>query len=536
MRARLGLVFLCLAAAAACSDDKKDGPGDDDAPPLTIVQTLPAADAVDVAASTAAITVTFSQALDAASVPAQLLLARGDATLPVTYTVNGPLLTVTPGGALGYGSRCALTLPAGIRGAQGSELEADAILAFTTAITSGLAQTELAADDQLRRKTGDQIGVDAAGNVFALFSFDNDDIRVRRHAVSTGTWSPEATVVAGESATLSVSASGDALVAGREFSGPYRNWTSLYTSGGSWAMAEQVSTQADSEGPADIVLAAGTASAIFRGDLNAGTAHVRFARKSAGAWQVSQQISDVGALAGMPLVASDGAGNTWAVWSQANTEGTFNTWAAYCPAGGACGGASVIDDAAANTAVVDLAMSTSGVAIVLWSEGAGATARYWANVATGTSFGGSAPISPAGTLGGGSVALCGTGSGFVIWSQTDAALGRDDVWSVRYSGGAFAEPVRIEQSNATASAPRAVCDAVGNATAVWIQESQAVASVWSNRYRAGVGWREPRLVEEHTAIVEAVDLGGNADGRAVAWWIERVAAETVVHVWAGDVP
>jgi len=83
-----------------------------------------------------------------------------------------------------------------------------------------------------------------------------------------------------------------------------------------------------------------------------------------------------------------------------------------------------------------------------------------------------------------------------------------------------------------ASAPRLAVTAAGDAVAAWIEPAVGGARVRFARY-SGAGWSAPvTIVEGDKLFANWADLPGveqAGDGALVAWWLEKVAAETYAY-------
>lgn len=123
------------------------------------------------------------------------------------------------------------------------------------------------------------------------------------------------------------------------------------------------------------------------------------------------------------------------------------------------------------------------------------------------------------------MAMDALGNATALWIQG----GRS--WANRYTvNGGWGVPALIETSTQPASDPRVAMDAYGNAMAIWRQSDGARNNLWSNYYQTGVGWGQPVLVEYYDGTyisqgevgdVTSPQLAMNAAGLAVAVWLQQ---------------
>lgn len=116
------------------------------------------------------------------------------------------------------------------------------------------------------------------------------------------------------------------------------------------------------------------------------------------------------------------------------------------------------------------------------------------------------------------VAIDGTGKGFVTWS---AAGGAVKAARQAQAGGTWENAVSLGATGAPADAtPQIMADQAGNAIAVWVQQQGGVNVVMANHFAADQGtWSTPQQISKDTTSasieVEAVQDGA---GNGVALW------------------
>ena len=109
--------------------------------------------------------------------------------------------------------------------------------------------------------------------------------------------------------------------------------------------------------------------------------------------------------------------------------------------------------------------------------------------------------------------------------------------SVASAGKAWAAGERIgPESGSIYEPPQIRFDGLGNAMAVWIQETFGVAQrdLWANRYTAGTGWGTPQIIAPGVgARMGRVQFGMSADGKALAVWeVMDDPYAPMAHIWS----
>lgn len=173
-----------------------------------------------------------------------------------------------------------------------------------------------------------------------------------------------------------------------------------------------------------------------------------------------------------PWVATGGHGRAMAVWTQSDTNYVNVSASLYVPGAGWGPTELIEDDDSVNPSYPQVAMDADGNAVAVW--------RVWAS-----------PIY--------------------------------DVWANEYivgEGWGTAHLVETVYSG-TSSIPNIAMDDGGNATVIWQENIDTMASLVSCRYTADSGWDEPELVEhDDTGHVLSWDVASDRDGRALAVWAQ----------------
>lgn len=282
-------------------------------------------------------------------------------------------------------------------------------------------------------------------------------------------------------------------VAGRTataaLSGPAGSWATPDVIGASGSYSPQVAVTAN--GDAVMVWLVGetpTKSSLW-GSRRLGTA-----------WSAPVRIVTGGSGMGSPRLRADAAGNAIAVWFERPSARNEVHAARFTASSGSWSAPAVLNDGVAQAYEAELAMTSTGDALVVWTEagdsgqasGIGAN-RYLAATAAWT---GETRVQPAGARPGVSphVALDGTGNAIAVWLQ--GAVGdatRLEVWAAAFEapGARWALPTKL-MTDPTAyteggesQAPQIALNAGGDAVVVWAQRtaSAPAPSIWSRVYR-----------------------------------------------------
>ncbi|MEM7136352.1 MAG: Ig-like domain-containing protein [Myxococcota bacterium] len=204
-----------------------------------------------------------------------------------------------------------------------------------------------------------------------------------------------------------------------------------------------------------------------------------------------------------PVVAADPNGNAIAIWVQRDMENNEQlVWANRYEPGSGWGTAAAIDPNPAGGLLIGnglrLGMDDDGNAIALWVRPLIDGDVVWANRYTAGSGWGTAEIIKDDettdvtqqrlTVGPG-------GDAFLVWRQPGET--RADIWSVRFSGTAWEDPVRIDNYDADdKGAPDVGVDGSGIAYAVWAQVDPDFSNIYAVQYTPGSGWGTPELIED----------------------------------------
>jgi hypothetical protein len=251
--------------------------------------------------------------------------------------------------------------------------------------------------------------------------------------------------------------------------------------------------------------------------------------KHANQWGTPQPIDTNAVLAHDHQIAVDSAGNAIAVWSDVVRNPGYSIWASrYDTAAGRWStGQRIQTDPTYWNSHPQVAVSSSGSAVVVWSHFNGSNTNVWANrFNVGTDSWGSAEQIE--TIDTGNaynlrVAIDNSGNAIAVWSKSDGS--RRNIWANRYEAGAgsWGAAELIENDNSgDARYPQVCFDRDGNAIAVWIQSDGSRFSIWVNRYDAVTGsWGAAELIEnDNSGDARYPQVGLDRDGNAIAAWTQ----------------
>jgi hypothetical protein len=222
-----------------------------------------------------------------------------------------------------------------------------------------------------------------------------------------------------------------------------------------------------------------------------------------------------------PVVSFDASGHALAVWEQFDGVSPRIGFKRYT-AGSGWGTAELIETGNGSAQDPQIAVNGSGHAIAVWQHTESIRGSVRAISYTPGSGWGTAELIEFDDVGDAilpQVAIDPNGNAVVVWQQYDGA--RFNIWYNRYVAGTGWEgPGLLESDSGQASAPRVAIDASGRALAVWQQFDGANTNILASRYVPGTGWGAPELLESRTGETFHARIAMNADGSALAVWLQ----------------
>lgn len=287
------------------------------------------------------------------------------------------------------------------------------------------------------------VAIDASGNAMALWRQTDGffyGITARRHVSGAG-WQAAVTVNTTSAEDiykprLGFDAAGNAIAVWYQLNaGRYSIWSNRFLAGGSWQTAELVETDDASMAldPQIAVDAGGNAVAVW--EQTAGSYRSIWANRyvAGSGWGTAVVIetNDTG-NASVPQIAVDGLGNALVVWCQAGS-GSLRIEGNRYVVGAGWGTATLVSGSGLDAGSPSLASNAAGEAFAIWTQSDGTRNSVRANrFAPATGWGSAQSIEPA--QHGNSllprVAVDADGNATAVWSKSGPTT--NDIWANRY--------------------------------------------------------------------------------------------------------
>jgi len=265
------------------------------------------------------------------------------------------------------------------------------------------------------------------------------------------------------------------------------------------------------------------------------------------AWGEDEWLEAVGTgSSSQPQIAVDGQSNALAVWEYDEPAGT-RVWASRYTRVDLWGVPEPIDGGDEPSSNPRLATDDAGNGFAVWKQGAAAartniwTNRYvvgegWGTPALLQSVEVTNAVSP-------SIAADPAGNAIAVWIQREMDGINRVVWASRYEpGSGWAPAASIDpMPSPTAGTKTSVgMDDDGNAIAVWARQTATSTGgrgwvLWANRYVVGEGWKTAdaaTLIKddpETTALKERLSVGPNGDAFVV--WEQNDPMRNIDDIW-----
>ena len=314
-----------------------------------------------------------------------------------------------------------------------------------------------------------QIAIDASDNGIAVWSqyfMGNSYCMANRYTAGSG-WGTGMSIEAVNGSTaypqIVMGAGGDAMAVWPKSA----VWVNTYTVGSGWGTA--ASLEASSLGIDPQIARDASGNAIIVYQKYDGSKYSISASRytTASGWGAAVSImSDTGNIYANPQIAIDDSGNAIAVWD-AYSGSTVRIWASRY-SGGSWGTATIVDEDPSNNAYnPQIAMDSSGEAVVVWGQGAEVRSKKYI---PGAGWGG---LEIAGLGDTPAIAVGETGQAIAVWQLSSHIVGK----TYSFVSG-WGEMVTLEDSIDFAESPRIAMSRDGKAIAVWRQ----LNDIWVNRY------------------------------------------------------
>ena len=238
-------------------------------------------------------------------------------------------------------------------------------------------------------------------------------------------------------------------------------------------------------------------------------------------WGAPTIINDPAALVSHPEIAADGNGTVIAVWEQL-LDGIWSS--RFTPATG-WGVPELVSMPNAGGALVPrIAFAKDGSAIIVWQQGDGSRTNIWSNrYSPGSGWGVPALIETNndGDARDPQLAIDASGDALAVWTQAETG-GQIGVWSNYFKAGVgWGSPERVETQNMLAASAQVAFDGHGHALAVWSQFGSSGSDIWANHYTAAQGWGTPFLIEtDDSGAASAPQVSFDSQGNALVLWVQ----------------
>ncbi len=233
-------------------------------------------------------------------------------------------------------------------------------------------------------------------------------------------------------------------------------------------------------------------------------------------WDTPQRIENIAGTTGWYDIGNDDNGNFIVAWYNMDSCGSrvSRIWASRYVKGVGWGTAEAIDPSPVDDSEPNIAVNSSGNAVVVWHQN---DSKLWANIySVGSGWASADTIAPI-AFGNPQAVIDSSDNVTVTWSTyvpgcTPYPGCIRDVWAVRYlPSSGWGTPEVIDSSSEDAGGSRMGVDGNGKVIAAWGQGGD----VWYNRFEQGIGWGTAEIIGLANNIGDvAVDQAGNA----IAGW------------------
>lgn len=206
---------------------------------------------------------------------------------------------------------------------------------------------------------------------------------------------------------------------------------------------------------------------------------------SSSGWENAAIIERAGGDGRLPDVALDSNGNGMAVWTQ--TDGTrFNVWANRFTRANRWGSAQLIEtDDGGSASGARVVVYPQGNALAIWVQSDGAMTNVWANRFSAAGGWGDAELIETDDMGDADsveIAVTSKGHAVAVWSQSDGT--RKNIWANRFAPDVgWGAPDLLEAGDVgDAVDPQISLNGGGRAIVVWTYSDETRSGVWANRF------------------------------------------------------
>ena len=227
-------------------------------------------------------------------------------------------------------------------------------------------------------------------------------------------------------------------------------------------------------------------------------------------WGTATEIASGGTFTHDPQIATDNSGSATAVWLGEGGAFDYVNTARYTPGSGWGVSSLTVDGIAGTAHAIDwtpqVAMDGNGNAIAVWSHATDTTGVatpkqvYASLYSTASGWGALMPLQTSATQVGASpqVSFDSSGNAWVLWEQNEGAISH--IWGSQYASGAWNTAQPIETSGSDAHLPQ---------VAIWGASSN------------GSAWNTAQQVENENGDTANAALGIDAAGQGIAVWQQQ---------------
>ncbi|MFN7133755.1 MAG: Ig-like domain-containing protein, partial [Myxococcales bacterium] len=502
-----------------------------DTTPPSLVSVTPANGATGVDLRTQVV-LTFSEAIDPAGAPLQLLLDGAPHPATVSWNTAGTTATFRPQAPYPHLAVVTVQVGPGLADRAGNATTQAVTRSFTVRDWRWEAPARLQVQSSWGGYT--TAATDHAGRVVAIWGEGNNPWRLFSSTYVPGTGWSVATRLA-PSATgntvdpgISIGRNGHGMAVWSQTDGPRNNiYAATWSATAGWGTPTLIESHAG-DGYTPRVFVDGAGNAVAGWSVYEGSTVSIWANRytAGGGWGTAQQLETLSYGNSISGVFGDDAGNAMALWVNSGKV----TVARFAPSSG-WAAPQVIN--AGETAFVDRAwgtMSNDGTAIVMYDPRSNLSNDL--HVRRFTPAGGwSGPLLVPSATGldcrNPSLGMDDAGNALVMWTQVDTGL-RNLYWR-RYSSGSWTAPAKLAEDVSSASVAVAA-DGTAHAAVSHYQGTEYRISTF--RFRPASGWSAPSVLETLPWASGISRLVVGRDGTAALvwmrghqnWWEEKVYA------------
>lgn len=316
-----------------------------------------------------------------------------------------------------------------------------------------------------------------------------------------------------------------------------------------WATANQIQTLStagqNASSPQVAINASGEAVAVWSRSNGTNTI-IQASVLSAGSstWTTPQDISDAGQNAAAPQIAIDSSGNAVVVWSRSN--GTNTIIQSKIKSAGSTSFATTGQDLSLtgqNAAIPDIAMTSSGYAVVVWrrSNGTNTIIQAVTKAASSITFGAASDLSATGQdAATPRVEVNSGGDAVVVWVRSNGTFNLTQAATLAAGSSTWSSAETLSATTAASSEPQVGISSSGEANAVWTFVSGANTVINTAKKTAGSStWGSastlsttnqnsttPQIFVDPAGDVVVVWSTTNAGGNVLIESVTRAAADS----------